>query len=107
MSDETSEAVEDLYRGGCSWRIARFQMELEHEGFRRRLKQTDAAPTSASLKKSLTILLDIMLPDRRAGSLPECPYRRMCPSSLTAKDDEDKAEGLDIGANDYLTKLRH
>lgn len=90
-------------------KIARFlQMELEHEGF--------ATATEANGRKALDriaqedydlVLLDIMLPEmdgievcRRVRALSDIPV-----IMVTAKDDVmDKVTGLDIGADDYVTK---
>jgi len=73
-------------------KIARFlQLELEHEGY-----------TSTDL-----VILDLMLPG--LSGIEVC--RRLRKTSqvpvimLTAKDDvSDKVMGLDMGADDYLTK---
>jgi DNA-binding response OmpR family regulator len=90
-------------------RIARFlQMELEHEGF--------LADSEANGRKALDrilqsdydiVLLDIMLPEmdglticRKVRETSDVPI-----IMLTAKDEiEDKVNGLDIGADDYITK---
>ena len=90
-------------------RIARFlQMELEHEGFSTAIETNGRRAYERILEEKFDlILLDIMLPDmdglevcRSVRKLSDVPI-----IMLTAKDDvEDKVEGLDIGANDYLTK---
>lgn len=90
-------------------RIARFlQMELEHEGFQTAIETNGRRAYERILEEKFDlILLDIMLPDmdgmeicRSVRKLSDVPI-----IMLTAKDDvEDKVEGLDIGANDYLTK---
>ena len=90
-------------------RIARFlQMELEHEGY--------VAETEGNGRKALErilsgdyelVLLDVMLPDmdgmticRKVREKSDVPI-----IMLTAKDEiEDKVSGLDIGADDYVTK---
>ena len=90
-------------------RIARFlQMELEHEGFE---AETEANGTRAYERiiqeKFDVILLDIMLPGmdgieicRRVREISNVPI-----IMLTARDAvEDRVEGLDIGADDYMTK---
>jgi len=89
--------------------IARFlELELQHEGY--------AIETSADGRKGLNsversepdlVLLDIMLPGingmevcRRIRQFSDVPV-----IMLTAKDEvTDKVMGLDIGANDYITK---
>lgn len=90
-------------------RIARFlQMELEHEGFRTEIETNGRRAYDRILEKKFDlILLDLMLPDmdgleicRNVRKLSDVPI-----IMLTAKNEvEDKVEGLDIGANDYLTK---
>ena len=90
-------------------RIARFlQMELEHEVY--------VAETEGNGRKALErilsgdyelVLLDVMLPDmdgmticRKVREKSDVPI-----IMLTAKDEiEDKVSGLDIGADDYVTK---
>ena len=90
-------------------RISRFlQMELEHEGY--------VAETEGNGRKALErilsgdyelVLLDVMLPDmdgmticRKVREKSDVPI-----IMLTAKDEiEDKVSGLDIGADDYVTK---
>ena len=89
--------------------LARFvQLELEHEGY-----DVDVAPDGREgLDKALRdeydlMLLDLMLPG--LSGIEIC--RRVCQHSqkpiimLTAKDDvSDKVMGLDMGADDYVTK---
>ena len=90
-------------------KIARFvQLELKHEGYEVEL----AADGRTGLEKALqadvdVVLLDIMLPG--LSGLEVC--RRIRQESevaiimLTAKDDvTDKVAGLDMGADDYMTK---
>jgi two-component system, OmpR family, response regulator ArlR len=90
-------------------RMAEFiEMELNHEGY----KVDVSYDGREGLKKSETkqynlILLDVMLPN--LNGIEVC--RRIRQSSyvpiimLTAKADvSDKVLGLDVGANDYLTK---
>ena len=90
-------------------RIARFlQMELEHEGFE---AETEGNGTRAYERiiqeKYDIILLDVMLPGmdgieicRRVREISNVPI-----IMLTARDTiEDRVEGLDIGADDYITK---
>lgn len=91
-------------------KIGRFlQLELEHEGY-----HVDMATDGREgLDKALTgeydvMLLDIMLP--RLSGLEVCRRIRQEKSTLpiimlTAKDDvSDKVMGLDMGADDYMTK---
>lgn len=90
-------------------RIARFlQIELEHEGF---LTSTEADGQRAFERIAQEdfdlVLLDIMLPKmdgmeicRRVREFSEIPI-----ILLTARDEvEDKVKGLDLGADDYITK---
>ena len=90
-------------------RIARFlQIELEHEGF---LTATEANGRRAferiAQEEYDIVLLDVMLPDmdgmeicRRVREVSDVPI-----IMLTARDEiEDKVNGLDIGADDYMTK---
>ena len=90
-------------------RIARFlQMELEHEGFRTATEANGRRAYERILQEQFDlVLLDLMLPDM--DGLEICKSVRKLSDvpiiMLTAKDDvEDKVNGLDIGANDYLTK---
>jgi two-component system OmpR family response regulator len=91
-------------------KIARLlDMELRHEGF-----STDLAATGREgLDKALSgkwsvILLDIMLPE--LSGLEVLRRLRQTDAStpvilLTARDaTPDKVSGLDLGANDYITK---
>lgn len=90
-------------------RIARFlQMELEHEGFQTAIETNGRRAYERILEEKFDlILLDLMLPDmdgldicRNVRKLSDIPI-----IMLTAKDEvEEKVEGLDIGANDYVTK---
>lgn len=91
------------------WKIARFlQMELEHEGFITTIEANGRRALDRIYQEKFDlILLDIMLPDmdgleicRRVRDMLETPI-----IMLTAKDGiENTVEGLDAGANDYLTK---
>ncbi len=95
--------VEDEYK------IARFvSLELQHEGY----ETTIIADGREALDKALAvdydlIVLDVMLPSlngieilRRLRQVKETPV-----IILTARDQiVDKVAGLDIGANDYMTK---
>ena len=90
-------------------KIARFlELELEHEGY-----EVDTAEDGRTgLEKALTwkpdlMILDLMLPE--LSGIEVC--RRLRHESdlpiimLTAKDDvSDKVMGLDMGADDYMTK---
>ncbi|MCR5558921.1 MAG: response regulator transcription factor [Schwartzia sp.] len=90
-------------------RIARFlQMELEHEGFETSTEANGRRAYERILQGSFNlVLLDVMLPDmdgmeicRNVRKLSDVPI-----IMLTAKDDlEDKVNGLNLGANDYITK---
>lgn len=91
------------------WRIARFtQMELEHEGFETSIEENGRRAYERIVQEDFDlVLLDVMLPEmdgfticQRVRELSNIPI-----IMLTAKDDiSDKVNGLDIGANDYLTK---
>lgn len=90
-------------------KIARFlQLELEHEGFAAQREENGRRAYERILQEDYDlVLLDVMLPDmdgleicRRVRELSDVPI-----IMLTAKDEiEDKVSGLDIGANDYMTK---
>lgn len=90
-------------------RIARFlQMELEHEGFQTATEENGRRAFERIIQEKYDlVLLDIMLPEmdglticRQVRELSEVPI-----IMLTAKDEvEDKVNGLDIGADDYITK---
>ena len=90
-------------------KIARFlELELKHEGY----EVTFAADGRTGLEKALDpgvdlVLLDIMLPG--LSGIEVCRRVRMESQvpiiMLTAKDDvTDKVAGLDMGADDYMTK---
>ncbi len=90
-------------------RIARFlQMELEHEGFVTAAEANGQRAYERIVQEDYDlVLLDLMLPDmdglticREVRKLSDVPI-----IMLTARDEiEDKVSGLDIGADDYLTK---
>lgn len=90
-------------------KIARFlQLELEHEGFQIALEANGRRALDRIIQQDFDlILLDIMLPEmdgievcKRVRKLSQVPI-----IMLTAKDDiDDKVTGLDIGADDYVTK---
>ncbi len=90
-------------------KIARFlELELQHEGY----EVATAGDGRTGLEKALTwkpdlMILDLMLPE--LSGIEVC--RRLRHESdvpiimLTAKDDvSDKVMGLDMGADDYMTK---
>ncbi len=90
-------------------KIARFlELELQHEGY----EVATAADGRDGLEKALSwkpdlLILDLMLP--QLSGIEVC--RRLRHESdvpiimLTAKDDvSDKVMGLDMGADDYMTK---
>ena len=91
-------------------KIARFlEMELTHEGFTAVKEHNGKQALDRIIQEDFDlILLDIMLPDmdgiticRKARALGITTPIIM----LTARDSiEDKVEGLDIGADDYVTK---
>lgn len=90
-------------------KIARFlQLELEHEGYKTSISHDGREGLNLALNTSYDlIILDIMLPSlngmevlRRIRQVSNIPI-----IILTAKDDVmDKVMGLDLGAQDYLTK---
>lgn len=89
--------------------IARFvQLELMHEGYEVSVCHNGREGYEEALANDYDmLLLDIMLPDMSGLEI----LRRIRQSSdvsiimLTAKDDtSDKVIGLDLGADDYLTK---
>lgn len=90
-------------------RIARFlQMELEHEGMSTVIEDNGRHAYERIMQEKYDIvLLDVMLPEMDGFTI--CKKVRELSSvpiiMLTAKDDiADKVQGLDIGADDYLTK---
>src|SRR5580693_3515709 len=83
------------------------QLELEHEGFEVDVARDGLAGLEKALKEPDLVILDLMLP--RMDGLEVC--RRIRAKSkvpiimLTAKDRvPDRVSGLDLGADDYLTK---
>lgn len=90
-------------------RIARFlQMELEHEGFATATEENGQRAYERIIQENYDlVLLDVMLPEmdgfticQKVRQLTQVPI-----IMLTAKDDiDDKVQGLDIGADDYITK---
>ena len=90
-------------------KLARYlQLELTHEGYEVRLSHDGRAALTAFEEEPCDlILLDLMLPE--LSGIEVC--RRIRQKSgvpiimLTAKDDvSDKVMGLDMGADDYMTK---
>ena len=90
-------------------KIARFlELELKHEGYDTEIAGDGRTGLEKALKKDIDlVLLDIMLPG--LSGIEVC--RRVRQESqgpvimLTAKDDvTDKVAGLDMGADDYITK---
>ena len=90
-------------------KISRFlQLELEHEGYTVEVTHDGRSGLEIAQQKDYDlILLDIMLPAlngmevlRRLRTTSQVPV-----IMLTAKDDVmDKVMGLDLGADDYITK---
>ena len=95
--------VEDEYK------IARFvSLELEHEGYKTTIVSDGRVALETALNEDFDlIVLDVMLPSlngieilRRLRQTKDTPV-----IILTARDQiVDKVAGLDIGANDYMTK---
>ena len=90
-------------------RIARFlQIELEHEGYETETEDNGTRALERIVQGDFSlILLDVMLPGmdgmeicRRVREVSNVPI-----IMLTARDEvEDKVTGLDLGADDYMTK---
>jgi DNA-binding response OmpR family regulator len=83
------------------------QLELEHEGYQVTVARDGLAGLELALKEPDLILLDLMLP--RMDGMEICKRvrakSRVPIIMLTAKDRvPDKVAGLDLGADDYLTK---
>ncbi len=83
------------------------QLELEHEGYEVESARDGLEGLEKALKEPDLVILDLMLP--RMDGLEVC--RRIRAKSrvpiimLTAKDRvPDRVSGLDVGADDYLTK---
>ena len=95
--------VEDEYK------IARFvSLELEHEGYKTTIISDGREALNSMLENDYDlVILDVMLPSlngievlRRLRQNKDTPV-----IILTARDQiVDKVNGLDIGANDYMTK---
>ena len=90
-------------------KIARFvSLELEHEGYKTTVSNDGRKGLDLALKEEFDlIILDLMLPSlsgmeflRRLRVTKDVPV-----IILTARDQiMDKVSGLDVGANDYMTK---
>lgn len=90
-------------------KIARFlQMELEYEGYQTVIEGNGRRALDKIIQEDFDlILLDIMLPEmdgieicKRTRKISDIPI-----ILVTAKGEiDDKVKGLDIGADDYLTK---
>jgi DNA-binding response OmpR family regulator len=90
-------------------KIARFvELELKYEGYEVEIAEEGRAGLDKALHSNVDlVLLDIMLPG--LSGIEVCRRIRMESSipviMLTAKDDvTDKVAGLDMGADDYMTK---
>lgn len=90
-------------------KIARFvELELKYEGYEVEIASDGRSGLEKALQKDINlILLDVMLPG--ISGIEVCRRIRMESDvpviMLTAKDDvTDKVAGLDIGADDYMTK---
>ena len=89
--------------------IARFiQIDLEKNGFRTAIEKNGRRAYERIIQERYDlVLLDVMLPDmngmeicQRVREISDVPI-----IMLTARDDvKDKVEGLNFGANDYVTK---
>ncbi|WNR44968.1 response regulator transcription factor [Paenibacillus roseipurpureus] len=92
-------------------RIARFlQLELEHEGYEVQIRGDGRTGLEAALSEPECdlILLDVMLPELNGLEVLR-RIRQVSPVLpvilLTARDAiPDRVSGLDLGANDYVTK---
>ncbi len=83
------------------------QLELEHEGFEVDVARDGLAGLEKALKEPDLVILDLMLP--RMDGLEVCKRIRSKSNvpiiMLTAKDRvPDRVAGLDLGADDYITK---
>ncbi|WMJ85430.1 response regulator transcription factor [Anaerocolumna sp. MB42-C2] len=90
-------------------KIARFvELELKYEGYEVEIAADGRTGLEKALRKDVDlVLLDIMLPG--ISGIEVCRRIRMESAvpiiMLTAKDDvTDKVAGLDMGADDYMTK---
>src|SRR5579864_3958539 len=83
------------------------QLELEHEGFEVDVARDGLAGLEKALKEPDLVILDLMIP--RMDGLEVCKRIRSKSNvpiiMLTAKDRvPDRVAGLDVGADDYVTK---
>ena len=83
------------------------QLELEHEGYTVEIARDGLSGLERALKEPDLIILDLMLP--RMDGMEVCKRvrakSRVPIIMLTAKDRvPDRVAGLDMGADDYLTK---
>jgi two-component system, OmpR family, response regulator ArlR len=83
------------------------QLELEHEGYSVEVARDGLSGLERALKEPDLIILDLMLP--RMDGMEVCKRvrakSRVPIIMLTAKDRvPDRVAGLDMGADDYLTK---
>ena len=83
------------------------QLELQHEGYEVELARDGLEGLEKALKEPDLVILDLMLP--RMDGMEVCKRLRAKSNvpviMLTAKDRvPDRVAGLDIGADDYLTK---
>lgn len=83
------------------------QLELEHEGYIVELAHDGLSGLEKALKEPDLVILDLMLP--RMDGLEVCKRIRAKSQlpiiMLTAKDRvPDRVAGLDLGADDYITK---
>ena len=90
-------------------RIARFlQIEMEHEGFKVTTEENGGKAFELIKTENYDlILLDLMLPGMDGMTICQKvrEFSQVPIIMLTARDDvEDKVNGLDIGADDYMTK---
>jgi two-component system response regulator ArlR len=83
------------------------QLELEHEGYRVEMAADGLSGLEKALKEPDLVILDLMLP--RMDGFELCKRlrakSRVPVIMLTARDTvPDRVAGLDLGADDYLTK---
>ena len=83
------------------------QLELEHEGYDVEIARDGLSGLERALKEPDLVILDLMLP--RMDGIEVCKRIRAKSSvpivMLTAKDGiPDRIAGLDVGADDYVTK---
>ncbi len=83
------------------------QLELEHEGYEVDVARDGLSGLEKALKEPDLVILDLMLP--RMDGIEVCKRirakSRVPIIMLTARDRvPDRVAGLDVGADDYLTK---